>query len=407
MVITRAGYMRALMGALGGAIAGLLLVFIVRGAQGLVPSGDGLATLIGAGIGAFVGMMANTGGFAYILRGNPPFKPLERGFWRALWASIVGAVAGLVIADVFVKLQNPTLEAPVASPTANIFMLLVGGMFGTLWGAGVIGGITVKAPKPGLNRAVPAAILAFLVGCLFVYVLRGLQNLDPVWDPAVALVTTPFFFAAAFIWGMGGFDPRMSAHAHPPQDAPETAIVPVEAHEDHHPEPEPDPVGILTSQIWVVSALSILVVVILFALALFPHGLLLRQTNDPFASAADFATGVEWLTPLGLPLANGKNTFQADELSVFIGFVIFTLVSVMGFAGLLGALFYVLNQQVTEVRTQPKTTIEDPVNYSTWWSYFLHVPLRLGNLVHQVLATIVGNVARGLRSGIPAFFGQK
>ncbi len=406
MVITRAGYMRALMGAIGGAIAGLLLVFIVRGAQGLIPSGDGLVALIGVNIGAFVGVMANTGGFAYILRGSPPVKPLSPGFWRAVWASIVGAIIGLIIADLLVKAQNPTVVAPTASPAANIFMMLAGGMMGTLWGAGVIGGITIKAPKPGLNRAVPAAILTFLLGCLFVYFLRGLQNLDPVWDPSVALVTTPFFFAAAFIWGMGGFDPRMSAHAHPPEEVSETAIVPVEVH-DHHEDVEPDPVGILTSQIWVVSALSILVVVILFALALFPHGLLLRQTNDEFGSAADFATGVEWLTPLGLPLADGRNTFQADELSVFIGFVIFTLVSVMAFAGLLGALFYGLNQQVAEVRTQPKTTIEDPLNYTTWWSYFLHVPLRLGNLVHQVLAAIVGNVARGLRSGIPAFFGQK
>jgi heme/copper-type cytochrome/quinol oxidase subunit 3 len=398
--------MRALMGAAGGAIAGMLLVFIIRGAQGLVPSGDGFVTLVGASIGAFIGMMANTGGFAYILRGSPPLKPLSPGFWRALGASVVGALLGLIIADVLVKIQNPEAEAPTASATANIFMLLVGGMFGTLWGAGVLGGITIKAPKPGLNRAVPAAILTFLLGCLFVYFVRGLQNLDPVWDPAVALVTTPFFFAAAFIWGMGGFDPRMSAHAHPPEEVSETAIVPVEAHDDHH-EPEPDPIGILTSQIWVVSALSILVVVILFALALFPHGLMLRQTNDEFGSAADFATGVDWLTPLGLPLANGSNTFQADELSVFIGFVVFTLVSVMGFAGLLGALFYVLNQNVAQVRTQTKTTIEDPENYSTWWSFFLHVPLRLGNLVHQVMATIVGNVARGLRSGIPAFFGQK
>lgn len=404
MVITRAGYGRAISGAVAGIIIGILLVFILRGAQGLVPSGDGAVTTIGAGIGAFIGMMWTTGGLAYLFRGSPPIQPLRPGFWRAVWASILGAVIGVVIVNLLASAQN--LEAPTT--IATLFMMIVGGIGGLLWGAGIIGGITIKAPKPGLNRAVPAAILTFLLGCLFVYFVRGLQNLDPIWDPAVALVTTPFLFAAAFIWGMGGFDPRMSAHAHPPEDVSETGIVPIEAQEEHHEDDaELSPLGILTSQIWVVSALSILVIIVLFALALFPHGLLLKITNDPFGSPSDFATGVEWLTPLGLPLPDGSNTFQADELSVFIGFVVFTLLSVLIFAGLLGFLFYGLNQQVAVVRTQEKTTIEDPANYTTWVSFLLHVPLRFGDLAHKVSATIAGNLGRDLRRGIPAFFGEK
>ena len=73
--------------------------------------------------------------------------------------------------------------------------------------------------KPGLSRAIPALIVGFIASLAFVYAVRVLQNMDPVWMNAdssegaqVGMVLAAFVSMATFMWGVGAFDPKMSEH---------------------------------------------------------------------------------------------------------------------------------------------------------------------------------------------------
>lgn len=73
--------------------------------------------------------------------------------------------------------------------------------------------------KPGLSRAIPALIAGFIASLAFVYAVRVLQNMDPVWMNAdssegaqVGMVLAAFVSMATFMWGVGAFDPKMSEH---------------------------------------------------------------------------------------------------------------------------------------------------------------------------------------------------
>lgn len=88
--------------------------------------------------------------------------------------------------------------------------------------------------KPGLQRALPYMLVTFILSLMFVYGIRSLQNMDPIWVNAdtsegaqVGLVLAAFASMAAFLLGMGAFDPKMSEHGdhsdeHEAQVAPET-----------------------------------------------------------------------------------------------------------------------------------------------------------------------------------------
>ena len=88
--------------------------------------------------------------------------------------------------------------------------------------------------KPGLSRAIPALIIGFIASLAFVYAVRVLQNMDPVWMNAdssegaqVGMVLAAFVSMATFMWGVGAFDPKMSEHGDH-----------AEEHEDEAPEKE-------------------------------------------------------------------------------------------------------------------------------------------------------------------------
>jgi len=235
--------------------------------------------------------------------------------------------------------------------------------------------------KPGLTRGIPMGILGYLLGMLITAFIRALQGLDPVWGSEAALVVTPFTTTWLFLWGMGAFNPKMSEHAHGPEHA-EGAIVPAEEHA--HAEEPASPLSLLTSQIWVVSTLAVLVVFALFAFALLPTGLRLDVTADAEASVSGFAQDVTMLLPLGV------GTIQASQLGFFLGFIVFMLFSLFAVAGLLGLLFYALNQGVSEVKgVDPTPEMKRPP-----------APVRF-------FGRIFSGIANGLRRGLPRFLGQK
>ncbi len=86
--------------------------------------------------------------------------------------------------------------------------------------------------KPGLSRAIPALIVGFIASLAFVYALRALQDMDPVWmntesseGAQVGMVLAAFVSMGTFMWGVGAFDPKMSEHGE-------------HAHEEEEPAPE-------------------------------------------------------------------------------------------------------------------------------------------------------------------------
>lgn len=242
-------------------------------------------------------------------------------------------------------------------------------------------------PKPGLNRAIPMAIIGFVLSIVIVLGIRTLQNMDPVWDTGVILVVAPFFVTYAFIWGLGGLDPKMNQHAHGPEGGLDGSIVlaEYEAQLAHHEEAgEVKPYGILGSEMWRITTAVLLLLVVFFAFAMLPTGLNLRTVNEAEANVAAFQDNVSFDLPLGL----GK--FEASQLTVFAGFIAFTLLSLFVFAGAIGLLIYAASNNVAEVKSkEPAPEALQPPR-----------PARF-------VGRIAGNLARALKRGIPSFFGQK
>jgi len=87
--------------------------------------------------------------------------------------------------------------------------------------------------KPGLQRAIPYMLVAFIGSLLLVYAIRSAQQMDPVWvndqtseGAQVGLVLAAFASMGAFMWGIGALDPSMSEHGdhaddHAEEEAPE------------------------------------------------------------------------------------------------------------------------------------------------------------------------------------------
>lgn len=240
--------------------------------------------------------------------------------------------------------------------------------------------------KPGLSRGIPGALFGVAVGAGLVALLRALSGIEPIWDNGVALVVVPFTVITGWLWGIGGFNPKMSEHAaHDEHEADAHAIVPAEdAHEDE--EDEETPIGILAGQLWRVTTLSLVAVFIFYGLATnpFTSGLFLQQTNDPEANAG----AIDFEQSFALPFGTGE--FEASQLTVFLGFVAFTVLSILAVAGGLAFLFYAGHQQVAEVTEMEVTTQQTRPPAPVRW-----------------IGRRSRNLAAGLREGLPRFFGMR
>jgi len=208
--------------------------------------------------------------------------------------------------------------------------------------------------KPGLERAVPMGILGFLAGIALVVILRALQDVDPVWDPEIALIMAAFTTSAAFVWGAGAFNPQLNQHPHAPEVDEETgmAIVPAEAHDEHEEDEEVvegKPLTILGYSIWQISFISILVIVALLGFATLPTGLYLRTSGDPSASVADVGPDITVTLPFG------GQELELTQMMTFAGFTIFTLLSLAVVGGIIGLVFLALSKGVTQANATEAT----------------------------------------------------
>jgi hypothetical protein len=204
--------------------------------------------------------------------------------------------------------------------------------------------------RPGLSRAVPMGILGFLVGMVILVVLRGLQQLEPLMDPQLAVILGTFLAAGFFVWGMGAFDPSMNQHAHEPAEGEEAhEIVPAEEAAE-----TPAPPGeILGAYIWQLSTILLLVLIGLVVFALLPGGPALQTVG--IADGNVSAVGA-------VPIPLGSTTLYVSQLTFLVGFVIFMFLSLAAVAGGIGLVFFALHNGATSVKAVPHTAIEaDPL----------------------------------------------
>jgi len=254
--------------------------------------------------------------------------------------------------------------------------------------------------RPGIGRAISGAIIGLALGALFVYGIRRISGFEPYWDTGLALVVWAFSVMGGWMWGMGAFNPKLSEHGDPHEEA---AIVPVQGadvaapHAPHTKDEEPTPTNILMNQIWKVTSATLIIFFAVFAFAnlprilcsfiecdVVPTWLLLQVTDDPEASFAAIDPNTTFAYPFGL------GEFQASQLTVFLGFVAFTILSLVIFAGLIGFAFYYGHQNLAEVQESEPTAkqLTPPP------------PVRMAGRVSK-------NIGRSLREGLPKFFGIK
>lgn len=207
---------------------------------------------------------------------------------------------------------------------------------------------------PGLNRAVPLALAGFLLGAAFVIVLRMLQSMDPVWDAELGLLMAAFLSTVFFVWGMGAFDPKMSAHhaVEPPEYEDEaTAIVAHDAHaHDEEAELEAQPVRMLSGQIWQIGFWTILLFAAIIGFATLPDGFALTVSNDAAANTAQTA-----MVPFQLPFSDQVITYNGEvvlfsEFAVFLVFTAFTLLSLAAIGGVVALGAFALARGVQNVK---------------------------------------------------------
>ena len=229
--------------------------------------------------------------------------------------------------------------------------------------------------NPGISRAIPGAIIGFVAGLVIVTVLRSMQSMDPVWDPGVALVLTPFTMMAGWLWGIGAFNPKLSEHGEHHDE-----------HDEDHDAADEDfnPMGTLMPLMWRVTTYSLLVIGIFYALATLPTGLFLQTVNQDEANAAAFASSFDVTAPLS------DASYETTQMIVFLGFVAVTMISLLVFAGLIAFLFYAGHQQITDVATIERQPTEQ-------------VPPR----PLRAIGRGAKGAARGLRKGLPKLLGYK
>jgi hypothetical protein len=196
--------------------------------------------------------------------------------------------------------------------------------------------------QAGLSRAIPTGILGFMLGALFVILLRGLQGLDPLWASGPGIVMCAITTAVGFIWGMGAFDSRLSAHGE--HEAEAHAALAEEAAK---------PRSILFGSSWMILTVTVVVFIILLGLAVFPGSLALIQTIQPGAS----------LLMVGyaeVPLPFGGQNIIVSTFVLFALFVLWAFVSLVAVAAVLGYGFVFLHRGLLESQAEANGTLALP-----------------------------------------------
>ncbi|MDQ7023934.1 MAG: hypothetical protein Q9P01_07175 [Anaerolineae bacterium] len=246
--------------------------------------------------------------------------------------------------------------------------------------------------KPGIERAIPGALIGLIIGIALVPFIRWASSIEPTWDLGLVMVVTPFTMMAGWFWGIGAFNPKNSAHAHPPYmhhdeaDHDETAIVAAEAH--HEEEEQPTPGAILMRETWKAFTYPLLLFVLFFGFALTPGGFFLQLASQDDANVAKFGDGSVFTLPFDVPGIGGE--LALSQMTMFILLVLAIVIPLALIAGAIGILMFIGHEEVA-IAAETEPTIEDLTPPA---------PLRWAGRMARGLA-------QSLRSGLPKFFGMK
>ena len=209
--------------------------------------------------------------------------------------------------------------------------------------------------QPGLSRAVPIGILGFVSGALLVVIIRGLQSMDPLWDPELGLVSAGFLASFAFVWGMGALNPSVNAHAHEPE-TDETGLIIADEHDTHQEEDEaPETVlNVLGYSIWQIAFWTIVLMVVLFAFASLEGGFALQISSTVEAQTEE----IGYYT-IDLPFG-GPTEVKVSQFWVFMLLGATALVSMVVVAGGMAMAFMSLGANVKAYKAA------DPIPLGTY-----------------------------------------
>ncbi len=187
--------------------------------------------------------------------------------------------------------------------------------------------------QPSISRAVPMGVLGFLVGALAVIIIRALQSVTPIWDPGVGIVFGTFFCAGFFIWGIGGFDMRLSAHGEEEEEDEHAHAIAAPESEAAHP------LAVLTSSLWQVIFLVVALIVILAAFV--KLGPALMTTNQNASSTLEIGM---------LPANVFGQDIMISTAVVFAAFVVIVLLSLAVTGAIIWILLGGLSRGLTEAK---------------------------------------------------------
>ena len=175
--------------------------------------------------------------------------------------------------------------------------------------------------QPSISRAVPMGVLGFLVGALAVIIIRALQSLTPIWDPGVGIVFGTFSCAIFFLWGIGAFDLRLSAHGEAEEgEGHEHAVVPAES-------APTSAIAVLSGSLWQVVFAVVALIVVLAAMAKLGPALITTTQN----ASSTLEVGM-------IPAQIFGQDVQVSTAVIFAAFVIVMLISL----GIAGYIFWIL-----------------------------------------------------------------
>ena len=205
--------------------------------------------------------------------------------------------------------------------------------------------------QPGLSRAVPIGILGFVSGALLVVIIRGLQSMDPLWDPQLGLVSAGFLASFAFVWGMGALNPEVNAHAHEPE-VDETGLIIADEHDAHEEDEAPETVlNVLGYSIWQIAFWTIVLMIGLFALATVEGGPAIQISSEIDAQTAE----IGYYT-IDLPFDGPKN-LQVSQFWVFLFLGASALISMVVVAGGMGMALMSLGANVKAYKKAEPTPL--------------------------------------------------
>ncbi len=213
--------------------------------------------------------------------------------------------------------------------------------------------------RPSLSRAVPMGLIGFLVGSLFVMVMRDLQGIQPAWDSGVAIILSAFTAAGFFLWGIGAFTPSMSVHGDPHEEADESGETPF---------------AILKGYTALITTITLLAVLGFATYALLPGTPTITQTDRAAASATGIGVFI---------LTIGDNTLEISQLVVFIAFGLFTIVSLLAISALIGFAFFALSRGKLYVQGGYDPEVSPP----------LRLAIRAFVAIHTLMAGITGRLS--------------